>query len=128
MELVLHRRDKTDRRTIGELYVDQVWECYTLEDKVGSGDGLPGNAIQAGRYELGWWESPKFKRRLPILKDVPGRSYILIHAGNTERDTEGCILVGADRIPDAIMQSRLALEALISKLRKPGPHYITVGD
>lgn len=118
MELVLDRIDRNAKRTIGTLAINGVFFCYTLED----GD----TRIPAGTYKLAWHESPRFKRRLPILQNVPGRSYILIHAGNTDADTEGCILVGFDRAKDSILQSRLALEALLHRLELPA--FLTAHD
>lgn len=127
MELTLDRYDLTGKRTIGRLSIDGTGFCYTLEDTVRPpGQLVPGEtAIPAGRYALAWWDSPKFKRRLPMLKDVPGRSYILIHAGNTDVDTAGCILVGMDRAKDSVLASRYALEALIAKLQLPASITIT---
>lgn len=116
MELFLDRIDRNAKRTIGTLAIKGEHFCYTLED----GD----TRIPAGTYALAWHESPRFKRRLPILKNVPGRSYILIHAGNTDKDTEGCILVGFDRAKDMIMHSRLALEALLPQITLPA--FITI--
>lgn len=126
MELALDRYDLTGKRTIGRLSIDRIGFCYTLEDVVRPpGQLVPGEtAIPAGRYELTWWDSPHFKQRLPMLKDVPGRSYILIHAGNTEVDTAGCILVGMDRAKDSILASRYALQALLARLQLPA--YITI--
>lgn len=127
MELRLDRYDLTGKRTIGRLYIDGKWFCYTLEDTVRPpGQLVLGEtAIPAGRYELAWWDSPRFKRRLPILKDVPGRSYILIHAGNTDVDTAGCILVGMDRAKDSLLASRFALETLLHRLEFPA--WLAVG-
>ena len=47
---------------------------------------------------------------------MPGFTAIRVHAGNTDADTAGCILVGRIREPDRISASRSALEALVPKL------------
>lgn len=99
MELTLKRFKCTKRCTIGNLLIDEKFFCHTLEDKVRK---LPDeakiwgkSAIPAGTYNVEMYESPRFKRRLPLLKDVPYFTGILIHRGNTVEDTVGCILVGA---------------------------------
>jgi hypothetical protein len=104
--------------TIGQLYVDGLPECYTLEDTVRPhGEKVPGKtAIPEGEYRVIITESQRFGRRLPILLDVPNFSGIRIHAGNTMDDTEGCILVGETRGHNCIGCSRAALEKLMAKL------------
>lgn len=51
------------------------------------------SCIPTGEYETEKRQSAKFSNHFH-LKDVPDRSYILIHAGNYRKDTEGCIVVG----------------------------------
>lgn len=126
MELLLDRILMGDRRTIGRLLVDGERLCYTLEDRVRE-DGVKvygETAIPEGRYEIAMTYSPRFKTVLPLLLKVPGFEGIRIHAGNTEKDTEGCILVGFNLDGDYITSSRLALAALIDKLRLPA--WITI--
>ena len=55
------------------------------------------SCIPPGKYRLKHFHSPKFGRCLE-LQQVPGRDAILIHAGNYNRDTHGCILIGANLI------------------------------
>jgi len=130
MELHLDRFLMGERETIGHLYIDGEKFCYTLEDRVRPlGEKVPGQtAIPAGRYALAMTYSPRFKVVLPLLKDVPGFEGIRIHAGNTVRDTDGCILVGYNLEGDMISSSRLALAGLIDKLRLPAWITITNGD
>lgn len=88
----------------GELLIDARYFCQTLEDTVRLDDpSTPQDegkkiqdrtAIPAGIYRLFTRFSPKFKRRMIAVENVPGFTTILIHAGNTEEDTKGCILVG----------------------------------
>lgn len=119
MELRLDRTFFTDKSTIGSLCVDGVFECFTLEDNAAI-------AIPTGRYQVVVTYSIRFKTMLPILLNVPGRSGIRVHAGNTEADTEGCILVGQARGADWIGNSRLALNALLMKLAHRHAVWITV--
>lgn len=68
----------------------EVHICDTLEPPYRSKYSY----IREGVYRMSVTYSPKFHRKLPLLHDVPGRSGIRIHAGNTASDTHGCILVG----------------------------------
>ena len=124
MKLRLIRRWFTDKSTIGELMLDGVTFCYTLEDKVREVAGEPvatwkiakATAIPVGTYEVEVTLSARFKRRLPLLLDVPGFVGVRIHPGNTDKDTEGCILVGESRGQDSISDSRLAFARLFTHL------------
>jgi hypothetical protein len=78
--------------TIGQLYRSDELVCFTLEPPP---DRPAVPSIPFGRYPLSWEKSPRLGVYTPRLNNVPGRSGILIHAGNTIADTEGCILVGS---------------------------------
>lgn len=119
MELRLIREGGTSVSTEGSLYVDGVFECYTLEDAVRATKVWGKTAIPAGRYKIGWRQSPKFNLLMPWLLDVPDFEYVYLHWGNKPEDTDGCILVGMDqtRLDDAwISRSRLAFNALYKKM------------
>lgn len=117
MEMLLKRGKSTEKSTPGELYVDGKVECYTLEDVVRP-IKIPGQtAIPAGTYKVIIDMSNRFKRLLPLLIDVPNFSGVRIHPGNTDTDTDGCILVGTTRSPDFIGNSRIAFEALFAKMQ-----------
>jgi hypothetical protein len=122
MILTLVRKTTNEFRTFGELLVEGVFQCYTLEDPIRNlGVKIPGQtAIPAGDYPIEVTMSPRFQRRLPLLLNVPGFEGVRIHAGNTEKDTEGCILVGADRTEDRLVASRVALNALMFKMPDRG--------
>ena len=132
MRLRLTRRWFTDLSTIGQLYIDDVEECFSLEDtmRASGAEKVPGRtAIPVGRYRIVMTPSARFQTVLPELLDVPGFTAIRIHAGNTDADTSGCLLVGRIREPDRISASRSALTALLPKIQEglaAGEVWITV--
>lgn len=119
--LRLIREPSAGGATLGALYVNGVWRCWTLEDPIRERPGEPveawkrpgDTAIPAGRYAVKTTYSPKFDRMLPEVLSVPGFSGIRIHAGNRAIDTEGCVLVGFVRANAVIQQSRPAVEVVI---------------
>lgn len=116
MTLTLQREHSDSARTFGVLFVDGIFQCFTLEDVVRE-TKVPGHtAIPAGRYRIALTYSPRFNRTLPLLLKVPEFEGVRIHIGNTENDTEGCILPGTARSSTALLGSRVAFDALYSKL------------
>lgn len=116
MKLLLKRRFLGESYTIGSLYIDGVYFCDTLEDKVrdinknGTFDGeekkvMGLTAIPYGEYPVIVNFSPKFKRNLPRLGGVPHFDGILIHRGNTDTDSSGCILVGENKVKGKVINS-----------------------
>lgn len=122
MELKLNRIFLGSSATIGELYVDGEHIADTLEDRVRpEGEKVYGKtAISEGTYEVKLTYSPRFKKILPEILNVPNFSGIRIHTGNSSKDTEGCILVGTwdGEKEDWISDSRIAFEKLMSLLQK----------
>ncbi len=116
MKLTLVRKIFTDASTVGELAIDGVPECLTLEDPVRDQKIKGKTAIPAGTYDVVIAFSRKFKRRMPRLQNVPNFQGILIHWGNTAADTEGCILVGLSKSKDFVGSSKVAFNALFKKL------------
>ena len=108
MTLLLTRRPATDGAILSTLFVDGRFECYVLEGAA--------VAIPLGHYPVTITPSQRFGVLLPLVNDVPGRSGIRIHAGNTEVDTEGCLLVGQDHTTTSVGHSRAALAALQGQL------------
>ena len=117
MELKLVRSEFTEKSTIGELFVNNKFECFTLEDKVRALKVMGVTAIPAGEYEVIISFSNRFQRPLPLLLKVPDFEGIRIHPGNTDKDTQGCILVGQTKGKDILGQSRGAFNALFEKLQ-----------
>lgn len=113
MELFVIRKFFKETYTIGRFYNEGMFICSTLEDRIrnlsdlnhdgdyndeGEGKIYGQTAIPCGRYKVIVNESPKLKRRLPLLLDVPGFTGIRIHHGKNSKWTEGCILVGDNKI------------------------------
>lgn len=119
MELLVQRIAKRSDYTIGRLFVDGRYLCDTLEDKVREpGVKVPGEtAIPAGRYRVIVNVSPKFGRELPRLLDVPGFDGILIHRGNSARDSAGCVLLGENKEKGRVVNST-PYEVRLTKLIK----------
>jgi hypothetical protein len=119
MKIKVTREVFTGKSTIGSLYVNGIFECYTLEDVVRpNGTKVFGEtAIPKGVYKVIVDMSNRFKRMLPHILGVPQFDGIRIHPGNTDKDTHGCILVGTTRQKDFIGNSRLAFDALFAKIQ-----------
>jgi hypothetical protein len=126
MKLALKRLHKTNNSTIGELTVDELFQCYTLEDIEREVKIKSETAIPKGTYKVIINHSNRFKRLLPLLIDVPGFEGIRIHSGNSNHDTEGCILVGETRSKDFIGKSRKAFDKLFEKMKKAESITITI--
>lgn len=143
MNLTLERAYKGDKYTIGHLYANGVFVCDTIEDvyrgtndemkfikteeQTGYWEDKDGNkiekvygktAIPSGTYEVVITYSNRFKKRLPILKNVKGFEGIRIHSGNTEEDSLGCIVVGENKEKGKVLNSRATLTKLMAKLEE----------
>lgn len=116
MELKITRLDITDQGIFGRLDTDG-FSCVTLEN-----DAL---CIPAGRYKITLYKSP-VHGSVPLLHDVPGRSWIEIHAGNYERDSKGCILVAKQRNGFAIEYSKPILKQLVELIQKADDVWVTI--
>jgi len=117
MIIAIKRLYKSGNSTIGEMTVDGKWECYTLEDKERDVKIKSETAIPKGTYKVIINQSNRFKKLLPLLLNVPNFEGVRIHPGNTNHDTEGCILVGRTRSKDFVGQSRKAFESLFAKMK-----------
>ena len=130
MNLELRREPSTENGTFGKLYIDNVFACYSLEDEVREVEGKPvakwkikgETAIPKGRYQIIINHSNRFKRELPLLLKVPGFEGVRFHSGNTEADTEGCILVGTERNATAVLNSRVAFNELMGDIQEALDH------
>ncbi len=127
MELLLKRTWFYPDGIVGKLFLDGAFQCFTLEDPergVGglclSKDKIPHvTCIPIGKYLVRKFFSPKRKKDVPVLLNVPNFTGIEIHVGNFPTDTDGCILVGDVRDPKkaAIYSSKPAFELLMERLQ-----------
>lgn len=128
MELLLERKYIKPEYCIGRLYINGEFFCNTLEDTIrdinknGTFDcgefKISGHtAIPYGTYEVQVTYSPKFKRELPLLLDVPSFTGIRIHRGNTNKDSSGCILVGENTKKGMVLNSTKYEEELTKLLK-----------
>nr|DAM01317.1 MAG TPA: hypothetical protein [Bacteriophage sp.] len=114
--------------TIGKMYIDGDYFCDTLEDRVrdinkngkfdnGEAKIAGETAVPYGRYQVVVNMSPRFKRELPRLLNVPNFEGILIHRGNTDKDSSGCILVGENKVKGKVINSTPYEQKLVSILK-----------
>ena len=126
MKITVKRIHRTDISTIGELYIDGTFECYTLEDIEREVKIKSETAIPKGTYKVIINQSNRFKKLMPLLLNVPNFEGVRIHSGNTNHDTEGCILVGQTRSKNFIGQSRKTFDKLFKKMQKAKDITITI--
>jgi hypothetical protein len=118
LELKIFRKYKQPTYTIGKFSVEGEYKCDTCEDPVrdlndynhdgdfddpGEGKIYGKTAIPCGRYRILFTYSMKLKRSLPILVDVPGFTGIRIHGGKDSGWSEGCPLVGENKIKGGLV-------------------------
>lgn len=98
MKLLVDRFNSNFFETLGRLFINGVQKCYTLEDEYRAVKVKGETRIPAGTYKVGLRYSthfsPRYHHDMLWIKDVPGFEFILIHPGNSEADTDGCLLVG----------------------------------
>lgn len=118
MKLKLIRKYKCLNYTIGHLYINDKYFCDTLEDTVRELNSIEDKikhetAISEGIYKVVVTMSPKFKRLLPLLLNVPFFTGIRIHRGTKAEHTSGCILVGENKIKGGLVNSKYYEEKLV---------------
>jgi len=128
MLIEVKRFEFKDTHTVGKMYVDGIYECYTLEDAVRNGTKVLGKtAIPIGTYKLIIDASTRFKQDMPHILDVPNFTGVRIHAGNTSADTDGCILLGSTWAgKDFIGNSKIAYKKFFDKLKQNKTVSITI--
>lgn len=129
MNLLVKRYKSTPNATLGKLLIDGVFECYTLEDEFRAVKVRGETRIPAGTYKLGLRTEGsthfQYAKRFPDIHkgmlhvlNVPNFQWILIHIGNTEKDTDGCLLVGEERDEEkmTILRSTIAYRKMYPKV------------
>lgn len=117
MKIVIKRDMKGNTYTAGKMYVDGRHFADTLEpraiDWIKEQKTMNKTAIPEGTYKLEMRYSTKFKTQMPFVLNVPHFDGIMLHVGNSVRDSRGCILVGTRTYPSVLTQSRDAVNRLI---------------
>lgn len=129
--LVLIRTDLLDTCTIGELYHNDKFICYTLEDKVRPMKIYGETAIPYGTYQVIVNHSQRFNQLMPLLLNVPNFEGIRIHMGNVSANTNGCLLVGTKKGKNSVLYSKAAYAKvfnLINTLLKTGKLKIVIKE
>ncbi len=130
MEIIQKRFTSDADTSISNVFIDDKWICFFIEDGFREEKIAGETRIPAGKYNIhvrdygGFHQRYKrifsFHEGMLELADVPGFQYILIHCGNTDSDTEGCLLpnYGAHCEPDNIygLSSRKAYEIFYRKV------------
>ena len=135
MMITLKRTARKGTYTIGKLYVDGVYICDTLEDtdrglssymavddilkrKIKGSTCIPTGLyiitldVESGRFKGDPFYAKLCNGKLPRLLNVKGFEGVLIHSGNTSKDTEGCILVGENKEVGKVVNSRVTFKRL----------------
>ena len=141
VRIVVRRLYRKDKYTIGKLYINDEYFCDTLEDpdrgldnsmslaQIKSIKVKGDTAIPYGKYFLTLdTVSPKYsnftkypyvksyKGKMPRVLGIKGFDGVLIHAGNTQKDTEGCLLVGENKVKGKVINSQSTWLKLMKKL------------
>ena len=122
VNLLIIRETFTEVSTIGKLFLDGEFLCDTLENPYLNNQRNI-SCITEGQYKvrLRTARESATKEYLHLLvQDVPNRSLVLFHTGNTAKDTRGCILVGIGTEQDLVKNSRLAMELLMKEILNLG--------
>lgn len=91
---VLKRTQSNEKGTFGVLSINDIPFCVTLEETWLDNQNQI-SCIPAGKYDVIAYSGTKYKN-VWLVQEVPNRSAILIHWGNTEKNTAGCLLMGSE--------------------------------
>lgn len=130
MKLRLERKYRCSNYCIDKLYINNEYFSDALEDPDrGLTDSMSleeikrikikGNTcIPYGTYNVTITYSPRFKRNLPLINNVKGFDGIRIHSGNTPQDTEGCLLLGFNKVKGQVIDSRVTVDKFIKTIQE----------
>lgn len=141
MIIKIIRKEFTDTYSLGEMYINDKFFCYTMEDTDRNiNEDLPTSAIKEvkvpkrtaipyGDYRIVLSFSKKLKRYLPLILDVPAFRGIRIHKGSTHEWSSGCVLVGMrkgkDKLLD-IVEAENKLIEILESVNKTEAIYIKI--
>jgi hypothetical protein len=138
MHFLLDRKWRKDTYTIGRLYVNGEFLCNTIEDvdrnlnqnmsatEIQKIKVMAETAIPTGTYAMRVSMSPKFKRELVEIVNVPAFSGIRIHRGNTAQDSAGCVIVGENTSKGRLTNSTKYELQITEMVKKADYAYITI--
>ena len=130
MELRLERKYRSNNYCIDKLYINNEYFSDALEDPDRSLTDsmsleeikrikIKGNTcIPYGTYNVTITYSPRFKKNLPLINNVKGFDGIRIHSGNTPQDTEGCLLLGLNKVKGRVVDSKVTVNKFIDIVQK----------
>lgn len=130
MKIQLIRKYRKTDYTIGQLFINNQYFSDTLEDTDrGLKDSMSleeirrikvfgSTCIPYGTYKVTITYSPKFKKNLPLINNVKGFDGIRIHSGNTSSDTQGCILLGFNKVKGKVINSKDTIDKFINLVQK----------
>jgi hypothetical protein len=122
INLLIIRDTFTEKSTIGKLFLNGEWLCDTLElPYINNEKSI--SCIPEAEYKVRLRTAKESATRnyLHLLvEDVKDRKFILVHIGNSARDSRGCVLVGIGREQDFVKNSRLAMDLLVKEILNLG--------
>lgn len=127
MRIEVKRYNRQSDFTQSLIFLDGKFECYGLEDEIRPQKLYAETAIPKGIYKIELRKEGRFHQNyskkfshfhegMLHVTNVPGFEYILIHIGNTDDDTAGCLLVGRSALKDSIAESTIAYQAMYQKV------------
>jgi len=131
MIITVARYNDNGRNTIGKLFLNSAFECYTLEDtyrqqKVRGVTRIPSGIYRvtlrtAGGMHSRYSQRFDYHRGMLWIRNIPDYEWVYFHIGNYAKDTQGCPLVGRDWIINQygermITYSRVTYEAFYKKV------------
>jgi len=140
MELEVIRYSEGSKSTLGLLMINGKFACYTLEDafhvvKIPGETRIPNGRYGVelmpfgGHHERYKVKFPEFHIGMLHIVDVPNYTWILIHIGNDDDDTEGCLLVGDSSMTNVTSEGRIESSTIAYKrIYPPIAHALESGE